>query len=334
MAICESIRSVESWKPAERHMMCENAAAQSAFSQYCSTRSQSSFRTNSMPASDEKNGRTDPVAFRQALEDQDLLGASKQTSDISQEVISLQKDMKLSAPSDMLLIKSTEFRFDVETLDRLSGAEWFNDELILLCLRLADKLPYVRVGFSVPIHQQDRPRKMVAKPFERAARVIEEWKNAEPDNRLVCFFPLFQHGDHFSLLEVNHRDNAIYHYDLLKKATHTEIKKACKDQFPGLQYVEHTAPHQLDNFSCGPLVVTSAYHRMLGRAVIPGDVTLQDATAMRAAALSLIRTAWHDNILVPVEQSTGRKRMSESIYQRQGKRQKTDKPVQVEDLTI
>ncbi|KAI0536653.1 hypothetical protein GGR58DRAFT_514371 [Xylaria digitata] len=272
-----------------------------------------------------EDGQTDPAAFRQALKDQALLGTSKHTSDISEEVVSLQKEMRLSAPGNMLLIKSTtKFRFDIETLDRLSGTEWFNDKLILLCLHLADKLPYVRVGFS-----------MVTKPFERAAQVIAGWKNAEPNDRLVCFFPLFQHGDHFSLLEVNYRDNAIYHYDSLKKATHTEIKKACKHQFPGLQYVEQTAPHQLDHCSCGPLVVTSARYRMLGRAVIPGDVTLQNATAIRATAFSLIRTAWHDTVLVPVEQSTGRKRMSESIHQRQGKRQKTDhKPVQVEDLTI
>ncbi|KAI3326498.1 hypothetical protein HD806DRAFT_487447 [Xylariaceae sp. AK1471] len=182
--------------------------------------------------------------------------------------------MKLSAASNMLLVKSTEFRFDIETLDRLSGTEWFNDELVLLCLHLADRLPYVRIGSSVPVHQQDRPRKMIAKPFERAARVIEEWKNAEPDNRLVCFFPLFQYGDHFSLLEINYRDNAIYYYDSLKKTTYTEIKKLCKDQFPGLQYVEQAAPHQRNSFSCGPLVVASAYHRMLGRAVVPGNVML------------------------------------------------------------
>lgn len=170
------------------------------------------------------SGRTEPVTFRDALENKALLGTSNQNTDISEEVVYLQRKMRLSAPGNMLLIKSTEFRFDIKTLDRLSGTEWFNDELILLCLHVADRLPYVRIGFSIPIHQQDRPRKMVAKPFERAARVIEEWRSAEPDDRLVCLFPLFQHGDHFSLLEFNYRDNAIYHYNSLRKATYTEIK--------------------------------------------------------------------------------------------------------------
>lgn len=162
---------------------------------------------------------------------------------------------------------------------------------------------------------------------------MEEWKNAEPDHRLVCFFPLFQHGDHFSLLEVNYRDKAIYHYDSLKKATYSEIKKACKDQFPGLRYVEQTTPQQLDSFSCGALVVASAYRRMLGRAVVPGNVMLQDGMAIRITALGLIEKAWRDNILVLVQPSTGRKRINESIHQKQMKRQKLDEPVQVDDLT-
>ncbi|KAI0977459.1 hypothetical protein F4678DRAFT_477486 [Xylaria arbuscula] len=280
-----------------------------------------------------ETGRTDAVAFKKALEGKVLLGISKQTSDISEEVISLQEEMRHSAPGNMLLIKSTGCRFGIETLDRLRGTEWFNDELVLLCLHLADRLPHVRVGFSIPIHQQDRPRKIVAKPFERAARVIEEWKNAEPDDRLTCFFPLFQHGDHFSLLEVNYRDSAVYHYDSLRKTTYTEIKKACKDQFPGLRYVEQTAPQQHDSFSCGPLVVASAYDRMLGRAVVPGNAMFQDTMTMKATALDIIRKAWRDQVLVPTEQSTRKKRRRNSLHQRQGKQRKLDESVQVEDLT-
>ncbi|KAJ3555872.1 hypothetical protein NPX13_g10262 [Xylaria arbuscula] len=280
-----------------------------------------------------ESGQTDAAAFKKALEDKGLLGTSNQTSDVSKELRSLQEEMKLAAPGNMLVIKSTGYRVGIETLDRLSGTEWFNDELVLLCLHLADRLPHVRVGFSIPIHQQDRPRKIVAKPFERAARVIEEWKSAEPDNRLTCFFPLFQHGDHFSLLEVNYRDNAVYHYDSLRKTTYIEIKKACRDQFPGLRYVEQAAPRQLDSFSCGPLVVASAYHRMLGRAVIPGNTMFQDTIAIKATALDIIRKAWRDQVLVPIEQSTGKRRRHDSFHQRQGKRRKQDKSVQVEDLT-
>ncbi|KAI0404025.1 hypothetical protein F4802DRAFT_598640 [Xylaria palmicola] len=260
-----------------------------------------------------ETGQTDAFAFRKALEDKALLSTSKQTFEISGE------------------IKSTGCFLGIETLNRLSGTEWFNDELILLCLHLADRLPHVRVGFSIPIHQQDRPRKIVAKPFERAAQVIEEWKCAEPDDRLVCFFPLFQHGDHFSFLEVNYRDNAIYHYDSLRKATYTEIKKACKSQFPGLRYVEQTAPQQLDTFSCGPLVVAFAYYRMLGRAVVPGNVMFQDAMAIRATILDIIRKAWHNQVLVPAERSKGEKRRRNSFDQRQEKRHKLDKLVQVKD---
>lgn len=72
---------------------------------------------------------------------------------------------------------------------------------------------------------------------------------------------------------------------------------------------------------------------MLGRAVIPGNVIRQGAIAIRAAALGIIEKAWRDDILVPVQPSTGRKRINESIHQKPKKRQKLDELVQVDDLT-
>lgn len=51
-----------------------------------------------------ESGRTEPVTFRDALEDKALLGTSNQNTDISEEVVSLQKEMRLSAPGNMLLI--------------------------------------------------------------------------------------------------------------------------------------------------------------------------------------------------------------------------------------
>ncbi|KAI0206013.1 hypothetical protein F4808DRAFT_470909 [Astrocystis sublimbata] len=99
-----------------------------------------------------ESGQTDAVAFKKSLEDKGLLGTSKQTSDVSKELRSLQEEMKLAAPGNMLVIKSTGYRVGIETLNQLNGTEWFNNELILLYLYLADRLPHVRVGFSIPIH--------------------------------------------------------------------------------------------------------------------------------------------------------------------------------------
>ncbi|KAI0101992.1 hypothetical protein GGR51DRAFT_528220 [Nemania sp. FL0031] len=45
------------------------------------------------------------------------------------------------------LVKGKSSLPDVETLDRLPGAEWFNGEIVLFCMYLADRLPHVRVGF-------------------------------------------------------------------------------------------------------------------------------------------------------------------------------------------
>ncbi|KAI3341954.1 hypothetical protein F4824DRAFT_495815 [Ustulina deusta] len=271
-----------------------------------------------------ENGQTDPAAFKKALQDEIPVETSERTLDISKEVMSLQRQMRVSVSGDVLQVRNTEFRFDIETLHRLGGTEWFSDELILLCLHLADRLPHIRIGFSIPIHQQDRPRKVVAKPFEKAARLIEEWKKAEPNDRLVCLFPLFLHGDHFTLFEVNYGDNAVYHYDSFTTKTHTEIKKACKDQFPELRYVEQVAPHQLDGFSCGPLVIASAYRRMLGREVMSGDAGLQDALKIRETALALISEAWRDEVIVAAGEPISKKRTRELDDERQEKRRKSD----------
>jgi hypothetical protein len=60
-----------------------------------------------------------------------------------------------------------------------------------------------------------------------------------------------------------------------------------------------TSPYQIDSFSCGPLVVVSAYRRMLGREVVPGDVGLHVMT-MRGTALALVKKAREDEAIVPI----------------------------------
>ncbi|MFD2317080.1 Ulp1 family isopeptidase [Halomonas organivorans] len=47
-----------------------------------------------------------------------------------------------------------------------------------------------------------------------ASKKIADWHNElEEPGCLISLFPLFQHHNHFSLLEVNERDNSIIHYD-------------------------------------------------------------------------------------------------------------------------
>lgn len=192
-----------------------------------------------------ENGRTDAAVFRCALKKQDLLHTLPVLPDslmpvVSQEIASLQDEMKQAVPVGKLLVKGTGYQFPVDILDRIDGTQWFNDTLILLCLHLADRLSYVRVGFSIPIHQQTGKGKILPRPFQKAMLQIKQWNSTEhdPSGSLVCFFPLWQHGNHFSLLEINQKEDVIYHYDPEGTSVDEDIKTACKKEFPEMKYIE------------------------------------------------------------------------------------------------
>ncbi|KAI1636903.1 hypothetical protein F4809DRAFT_640983 [Biscogniauxia mediterranea] len=214
-----------------------------------------------------------------------------------------------------ILFKNVCFVFDADVVSLIDGENWFNDDLILLCLHLADKPPWVRVGFSIPIHRQNCPTKMMARPFERAAKEIQRSRDAgTKGGRLVHFSPLLQHEDHFSLLEVNERDNYIYHYDPLPNGPRKDIKKALmqEKQFQGLKYIDKGTPRQVDGFSCGPLVVAIARGRMLEQSLTPKDINQYEALELRIDALDLIEKAWHSGIICVAEETgRGQKRKME-----------------------
>ncbi|KAK6084210.1 hypothetical protein SCUP234_03539 [Seiridium cupressi] len=110
------------------------------------------------------------------------------------------------------------------------------EDLIQICLNLAEKLPAMRVGFPVVIHDRHEG-KPLAEPFRWASKRIERWNSAKAGDRLVCFFPLFLENNHFTLLEINQMDQSIYHYDSAKYSS-GHIKEACKIQFPNLRYAD------------------------------------------------------------------------------------------------
>ncbi|KAI1416924.1 hypothetical protein F5Y13DRAFT_204285 [Hypoxylon sp. FL1857] len=251
-----------------------------------------------------ETGQTRPVTLQRALEEQGILDmpSPPSASITSTEVVELQESMRKASKTGQFQVQGIPFQFHVDTLDDLREESWFHDELILLCLHLADQLPNVRVGFSVPIHQNMRGRQQrpLRDPFERAVSQIEEWNKAEIKNHLICFFPLLQHDNHFSLLEINQQDNFIYHYDSKGYDT-CDIQAACKKQFPRLHYKDQRTPRQLDAFSCGPLVVAMARRRMLSQEVVCDDINGTSAVQIRADALSLIRRAWYSNIIRPAQ---------------------------------
>lgn len=172
-----------------------------------------------------KTGRTDQAKFRDDLGREGLAVSDPGLPTGDEEFDAFYNEVQKSGTSKDLLIKGVNFQFAKKSLERLATTRWLNDEVILACLHLADKLPFVRVGFSIPIHQQTRPHIPLRRPFQRARQQMAEWHSqVEPECQLVCFFPLHQHEDHFSLLEFNAREHSIYHYDSMGEGENTNVK--------------------------------------------------------------------------------------------------------------
>ncbi|KAI1330376.1 hypothetical protein F5Y16DRAFT_415172 [Xylariaceae sp. FL0255] len=269
-------------------------------------------------------GQTDPRAFRDALgNDGVLLQSQSPDLDISGAIASFQDQLSSCATAGRLQIKNTDFQFDVKTLSRLNGTKWFNDELILLCLRLSDRLPNVRIGFSIPTHQQTKSRKFLNRPFQAAAQAVGKWRQEESPGPLVCLFPLHINNNHFALLEINYQYMKIYFYDSQQGTEYMEqVQDAAQTEFKGLEFHRIDSPKQLDGSSCGPLVVASATKRMVNREVSDtGGVGPEDALGMRKEALHHIKTAWDNGFIIPAEH--GAKRRDRSADKRPKKRQKS-----------
>ncbi|KAK6081372.1 hypothetical protein SCUP515_03060 [Seiridium cupressi] len=181
-------------------------------------------------------GQTNPDMLERALAKENLLDDLLQPLGIPVEVSDLQMLMRRSNPTDRLHIRGTSCGFYIDELNRLNEAQWFGEDLIQICLNLAEKLPAMRVGFPVVIHDRHEG-KPLAEPFRWASKRIERWNSARAGDRLVCFFPLFLENNHFTLLEINQMDQSIYHYDSAKYGS-GHIKEACKIQFPNLRYAD------------------------------------------------------------------------------------------------
>ncbi|KAH6972690.1 hypothetical protein EDB80DRAFT_596098, partial [Ilyonectria destructans] len=124
-----------------------------------------------------------------------------------------------------LILRNTGSVVRLSSLNKLRGTTWLDDHVILTCLHLSDKLPFVRVGFSVPIHQEIYPHRAQLRPLEMASKRIMRWHDEmEVQSPLVCIFPLLLHNNHFTLLEINERESCIYHYDSLGRRENADVK--------------------------------------------------------------------------------------------------------------
>ncbi|KAF5969556.1 hypothetical protein FCOIX_10818 [Fusarium coicis] len=174
----------------------------------------------------DSTGRTDYNEFRARLTSAELLDAAPPGVPGDDVLEKLIQNIQSASTFDEVLVSNANFRFRSDLLQRLRPGQWLHADIIVACLHLSDSLPHARVGISVPIHRTDDPSQPVPRPFEVAAKRISEWHSRCPGEPIVSFFPLLQHNNHFSLLEINETDQSIYHYDSSDTEVSNHIKQA------------------------------------------------------------------------------------------------------------
>jgi hypothetical protein len=167
-----------------------------------------------------QQGKANPEMFRESLEKEGLLPPDPIPSTGFTQLDELCQEIRGSSSGGSLTVVRANYTFLRDSLRLLRDGEWINDEVILACLHLSDKLPSVRIGFSVPTHQ-------VKRPFQVARQRVDEWRR-QTNGRysLIYLFPMFQ-PNHFSLLEINEIENCIYHYDSGGRKENSTIKVLC-----------------------------------------------------------------------------------------------------------
>ncbi|KAK5042846.1 hypothetical protein LTR84_012801 [Exophiala bonariae] len=160
---------------------------------------------------------------------------------------------------------------DSNIFRRLREEDWFDAWTIVAAMQISDKPFFVHHGYSVPLDELGRNERM--KPVKRplagwAQKIIDFRKKAYEiygdSTRLVYFCPLNHGNRHFTLLEINEREEVIRHYDSHadQSVIHgtmklTRVQKLVKEEFGDLKFTfrEAPTPQQNDSWSCGVRVV-------------------------------------------------------------------------------
>ncbi|EGU73847.1 hypothetical protein FOXB_15642, partial [Fusarium oxysporum f. sp. conglutinans Fo5176] len=173
-----------------------------------------------------QTGRTNTDSFRNGLEMQEL--ASPQAT-FTASFTQLQ-EIQTSATGSELVVKSTNYRFPITSLQLLNERQWINQDIILACLHLADRLPFIRVGcFHIALSDQ------LKDPLQMMQKKVRQWRRQiDKENYLVYLFPLNHNGSHWSLLEIDDREHLITHYN----GSERNIKDACEKAFPTYIYTK------------------------------------------------------------------------------------------------
>ena len=114
-----------------------------------------------------QQGTTNPEIFRQSLKKEGLLLQDPTPSTGFTELEELYREINNSSTGGSLSVVDANYTFFRDSLLKLCDGQWINNEVILACLHLSNKLPSVRIGISVTTHT-------VKRPFQVARLRIEE----------------------------------------------------------------------------------------------------------------------------------------------------------------
>jgi hypothetical protein len=120
-------------------------------------------------------GRTNADVLEQVLAREKLWDRSSQPLDMTAQVRDLQISMRSSTPTGKLYIGDSTWGFYIDQLNRLNRGRWFGEDTIQLCMRLSDRLSFMRIGSPVAIHDE-QTGKALADPLKWVAKRVENWE--------------------------------------------------------------------------------------------------------------------------------------------------------------
>jgi hypothetical protein len=96
------------------------------------------------------------------------------------------------------------------TLERLLPRRWLDNWMIAVAIQMSDKSQAVNYGHSIALDELEGSQP-IARPLAKWREKIEDMRQQHQKTIHIC--PLYINGNHFTLLEVNDRERAVYHYD-------------------------------------------------------------------------------------------------------------------------
>lgn len=105
-----------------------------------------------------------------------------------------------------------------ESLEKLYVDKEINNWLIRAGMRISDKLPCVRIGYSISLCEPSRKGfKLRRGPLANLMDIVRACMDTAPEDPLVFLYPLHVNENHFTLLEINCGAKAIHHYNSLRQ---------------------------------------------------------------------------------------------------------------------